>query len=65
MSKLWRVKAANMSATYTAGVYLADTAAEACELARDNYRDSALGRTLKDTGAFRFWAVPCRCEEEE
>jgi hypothetical protein len=54
---IWRVKASNLHATYTAGVYVTDTAQEACEQARDDYRDSPLGRACKDVGAFRFYAV--------
>lgn len=65
MSKLYRVKASSMVATYTAGTFVADSPAEACEMARDHYRDSDLGRTLKDVGAFRFYATECRCEDEE
>ncbi len=53
----YKVMASSMTATYTAGTFCADSAAEACEQARNNYRDSQLGRTLKDVGAFRFYTV--------
>lgn len=55
--KPYKVMASSMTATYTAGTFCADSAAEACEQARNNYRDSQLGRTLKDAGAFRFYTV--------
>jgi hypothetical protein len=51
------VKASSMSATYSAGVYCTDSDAEAIEQARENYRDSSLGRSLKDVGAFRFYVA--------
>ncbi len=51
------IKASNMSATYTAGRFCANSAEEAKEMAREKYRNSILGRELKDTGAFRFWVA--------
>lgn len=51
------VMAANMYGTYTAGVFCADSDAEAIEQARAAYRDSALGRSLRDAAAFRFYVV--------
>jgi hypothetical protein len=53
----YKIMASSMTATYTAGTFCADNAAEACEMARVNYRNSQLGRTLKDCGAFRFYTV--------
>lgn len=64
MSKPYRVKASSMTATYTAGVFVADSAEDACEQARENYRRSDLGRTLRDVGAFRFYAQEARLAEE-
>lgn len=49
------VKCSNMHATYTAGRYVADSPADAKEMARDEYRKSPLGRQLRDVGAFTFW----------
>jgi hypothetical protein len=49
------IKASNMSATYTAGRYCANSPQEACAMAREDYRNSAMGRQFKDTAAFRFW----------
>jgi hypothetical protein len=51
------VKASSLSATYAAGIYVTASDAEAVELARDAYRDSQLGRTMKDVGAFRFYVA--------
>jgi hypothetical protein len=62
------VKASSMSATYTAGIYHTDSDAEAIEQARNAYRDSALGRTLRDAGGFRFyvavWGVVAYADSE-
>jgi hypothetical protein len=52
-----KVKASSLSATYTAGVYHTESDAEAIEQARNAYRDSALGRSLRDAGAFRFYVA--------
>lgn len=49
------VKASNMSATYTAGVFCTESDADAIQAARDSYATSPLGRQLKDLGAFRFY----------
>lgn len=66
--RIWKVTAANLYAAYSAGVFAAASAAEACEKARENYRRSSLGSTLKDVGGFRFSAVEvtgrCECEED-
>lgn len=66
--KEYKVMCSNMSATYSAGHFIADSAAEACDMAREAYRKSDLGRALKDAGAFRFYTVdkfPHEREEEE
>mgnify|MGYP001614680694 FL=1 len=54
--KEYRVMASSMDATYTAGRFVAKSAQEACQMARDEYH-RRLGRILKDTGAFRFYTV--------
>ena len=53
----YTVKASSMTGTYTAGKFCADSKQEACEMAREEYRNSSLGRTLKDVGAFRFYTL--------
>jgi hypothetical protein len=63
--KVYRVKASSMTATYTAGVYAANSPQEACEQAQEEYRRSDLGRTLRDVGAFRFYATEARLADEE
>lgn len=55
--KEYKVMCSNMSATYSAGRFIADSAAEACEMAREQYAKSDLGRALKDANAFRFYTV--------
>jgi hypothetical protein len=62
---IWRVKASNLYATYTAGVYVTDTAEEACEMARNDYRDSPLGRACKDVRAFRFYATRADLKDDD
>lgn len=57
MAQEYKVMASNMAATYAAGRFIADSATDACEQARISYRDSPLGRSLKDAGAFRFYTV--------
>lgn len=57
MAKEYKVMCSNMFATYNAGRFIADSAADACEQARENYRNSPTGRALKDAGAFRFYTV--------
>lgn len=49
--------ASNFYATYTAGTYVAQSPAEAVEMAKDDYRNSSSGRALKDVGAFRFYVA--------
>lgn len=51
------VKASSLSATYTAGIYYTASDEEAISQARDHYADSALGRQMKDVGAFRFYVA--------
>jgi hypothetical protein len=53
----YKVMASNMSATYSAGRFIASSAKEACQMAREKYASSSLGRALKDAGAFRFYTV--------
>ena len=55
--KEYKVMASSMTATYRAGRFVADSAAEAIEMARENYRNSQAGRTMNDIGAFRFYVV--------
>jgi hypothetical protein len=51
------VKASNFSATYTAGRFVAGSPEEAIEQAREEYRNSPIGRSLKDAGSFRFYVA--------
>jgi len=53
----YKVMASSMTATYSAGRFFASSPREACQKAHDHYRDSQLGRMLKDVGAFRFYVV--------
>ena len=53
--KVYSIGASNMSATYSAGKYIAESRDEAIQKARENYRRSPLGRALRDVGAFRFY----------
>jgi len=53
-----------MFATYSAGVYTADTREDAIEQARDHYRQSRAGRAMNDVGAFTWTARPARLAEE-
>ena len=46
-----------MTATYDAGRFVANSAREACEMAKRAYANSPLGRQLKDVGAFRFYTI--------
>ncbi len=55
--KEFKVMASSMSATYTSGKFVAETADEAIQLAKENYRNGSLGKSLKDVGAFRFYVV--------
>lgn len=59
-----RVQASSLHGTYSAGVFDTDTDAEAIEQARESYGRSGLGRTLKDSGAFRFYVVARGAEAE-
>ena len=53
----FKVCASSMSATYNAGRYIAESAEEACDMAREKYRNSSLGRMARDVMAFRFYTV--------
>ena len=53
----YKVMASNSHATYTAGRHCAASAADACDMAREAYRNSMGGRELKDVAAFRFYVV--------
>lgn len=55
--KQYKVMASSMTATYSAGIFVANSKDEAIEAAKDNYRNSSLGRQLKDVGSFRFYTV--------
>ncbi len=49
--------ASSMTATYSAGRFVSNSPSEACNLAREEYKNSSLGRAMKDAGAFRFYIV--------
>ena len=53
--KLYHVSASSLTATYSAGKFIAESPEEAKQKAKDRYRNSSLGRTLKDVGAFHFY----------
>lgn len=53
----YKVRASSFSASYNAGRFIAESPEAACELAKQEYMRSALGRQLKDVGAFRFYVV--------
>jgi 1,2-phenylacetyl-CoA epoxidase PaaB subunit len=55
--KEYKVMAANMYGTYRAGSFVASSKGEAIQMAKDRYRRSEAGRTMKDVGAFRFYTV--------
>ena len=55
--KLYKVAASSMTGTYSAGTFAAESKAEAIEKARKNYRNSGIGRSLNDVGAFRFYVT--------
>ena len=61
--KQYTIMASSMTATYSAGKFMAKSAQEAIEMARENYRRSQLGQTLKDVGSFRFYTVDIESEE--
>lgn len=60
----FKVMASSMIATYSAGIFTAKSKADAIEMAREEYRTSALGRQLKDVGSFRFYTVDIEESEE-
>lgn len=55
--KEFKVMASSFNGTYRAGKFIAESADDAIEQARQSYRRSPLGRTLNDAGAFRFYTV--------
>ena len=55
--KEYKVMAANLHATYRAGAFVAETANQACQMAREDYRISPGGRELEDADSFRFYTV--------
>jgi hypothetical protein len=57
MAQEYKVMASSLTATYTAGRFVANSSAEAIEMARESYRNSDLGRRLNDVRAFRFYVV--------
>jgi hypothetical protein len=61
----FKVRASSMRASYNAGRFMANSAAEACDMARADYAKSATGRELKDVGSFRFYTVDRFSHEEE
>jgi 1,2-phenylacetyl-CoA epoxidase PaaB subunit len=61
----YKVRASSMTATYNAGRFVASSAAEACQMARDDYARSSLGRSMNDVRAFRFYTVDKFPHEEE
>jgi hypothetical protein len=65
MAREFKVMCSNTFGTYTAGKHIADTAEQACDMARDAYRNSSLGRHMNDVGAFRFFTVNKFPHEEE
>jgi hypothetical protein len=56
-ARRFKVSASSPWGTYTAGVFEAESPADAVEMARESYRRSTLGRELKDVGAFRFYVT--------
>lgn len=54
---LRKVRASSMTATYDAGSFVSDTDQEACELARERYANSPLGRQLKDAWGYRYYVT--------
>lgn len=65
MSREYKVRASNLTATYNAGRFVADSPEQACEMARDDYAQSPLGRQMKDARAFKFFTVSKFPHEEE
>lgn len=63
--KQFKVMASSMTATYCAGTFTAKSAADAIEMARENYRNSSLGRQLKDVGSFRFYTVAADSSDKD
>ena len=57
--------ASSMTATYTAGRYIAATPQEACDMAQQSYANSPLGRAMHDVGAYRFYTVSTFSDEDQ
>ena len=57
MSRPYLVKASSPTATYRAGTFEANSPEDACELARDRYARSGLGRAMGDADAFRYFVA--------
>lgn len=55
--KVYSIGASSFHGTYSAGRFVADSVEEAIEKAKEQYRNSPLGRSLKDVGAFRFYVT--------
>lgn len=64
MARQYRIRASSLTATYNAGTFTANSPQEACRMARDEYRDSPLGRQMRDVGAFRFYVSTPDNDEE-
>lgn len=65
MAREFKVRASSLRATYNAGRFVAENAMQACDMAKQDYARSALGRELKDVGAFRFYTVDKFPHEDE
>lgn len=65
MAREFKVMASSMTGTYSAGRFVAESAEDACDQARADYRNSGTGRALKDAGAFRFYTVSEFPHEQE
>ncbi|MDO9528731.1 MAG: hypothetical protein Q7J27_06175 [Syntrophales bacterium] len=61
----YKVRASNMGATYNVGRFIAESPWQACERAREKYRNSDLGQALRDVNAFNFFTVDNFPYEEE
>ncbi len=57
MTDEYKVRAASGRLAYNMGKWLAASAEEACDMAREYYRRSALGRELDDEDTFKFYVV--------
>ena len=57
MAQTYKVMASGRHAVHTSGFFTAETPQEAEEMARQAYRRSVAGWTVKDETAFRFYVV--------